>query len=239
MNRVIKTEIKSGHDGRFYYIYKITNMVNEKFYYGKHHTRTLDDNYSGSGKLLKLSYQKYGKENFLFEIISFHDDITSLNLEESKIVNVDLIKSKQCYNLKLGGDGGYCQCEECRRKVNLAISKSERIKENARRQAKASIGKKRPEKTGRLISLSLKGKPKSEESKIKMAAAKLGTKQEIVTCNVCGKSGGISMMRMYHFENCGKKFNRTVTQVECPHCHKIGNSNIMKRWHFDNCKENK
>lgn len=48
---------------KYYYIYKITNKINHKIYYGQHTTSNLDD-YMGSGKALHNAFKKYGKENF-------------------------------------------------------------------------------------------------------------------------------------------------------------------------------
>jgi hypothetical protein len=85
---------------------------------------------------------------------------------------------------------------------------------------------------GPKVSAKLKGRPtgrKGEES------PKKGIPQEIIICSHCGKTGGESNMRRYHFENCSKKIEIRPT-VTCPHCQKTGGINVMSRWHFENCK---
>ena len=57
---------------KFYYIYRITNNLNNKVYIGKRTSKVppdKDTNYLGSGKLIKRAIEKYGKENFTKEIV--------------------------------------------------------------------------------------------------------------------------------------------------------------------------
>jgi hypothetical protein len=68
----------------FYYIYKITNLVNKKIYIGVHQTKNLNDEYFGSGMLLNRAIKKYGKEFFSREIISLHKTKGYCNYEETK-----------------------------------------------------------------------------------------------------------------------------------------------------------
>lgn len=91
----------------YYTIYKTTNMVNGKEYIGKHKTTNLDDNYLGSGKLLKRAISKYGPTNFKREILHIYDNELEMNLAESRLVDSEYVKNPRTYNMKLGGEGGF------------------------------------------------------------------------------------------------------------------------------------
>lgn len=92
---------------RYHYIYKITNLVNQKYYIGMHSTNDLNDGYMGSGERITRSIKKYGKENFYFEILENLQDRDSLKQREKEIVNQILLEDKLCMNLVFGGGGGY------------------------------------------------------------------------------------------------------------------------------------
>ena len=61
-------------------IYKITNLINHKIYIGK--DTTSDPNYFGSGLLIKRAFVKYGKENFIKEVIDITGDYDELSKKE-------------------------------------------------------------------------------------------------------------------------------------------------------------
>lgn len=89
-----------------HYIYKTTCLVTGKFYVGMHSTDTLDDGYLGSGKILRYSIAKHGRENHQREIIETCPSRESLKLREREIVNEELLADPLNINLKYGGEGG-------------------------------------------------------------------------------------------------------------------------------------
>jgi len=42
----------------------------------------------------------------------------------------------------------------------------------------------------------------SDETKLKISIASKGVPKQVITCPHCGKSGGISGMKRYHFDKC-------------------------------------
>ena len=89
-----------------YYIYKITNLRNGKIYIGMHRTKSLDDGYMGSGKLLKAAIKKYGKENFKKEILEIFDNEEDMILKEKELVTDEFVLSEDNYNIMPGGKFG-------------------------------------------------------------------------------------------------------------------------------------
>lgn len=87
----------------YYTIYKIQNILNGKFYIGKHETKNLDDGYFGSGIALQRAVKKYGKENFVKTVLYIFDTEREMDLAERILVVVDFETS---YNLGRGGEGG-------------------------------------------------------------------------------------------------------------------------------------
>jgi hypothetical protein len=92
---------------QYHFIYKTTNLLSGKYYYGMHSTNNLNDGYYGSGRRLRRSLNKHGKENHVVEYIEFLPDRITLCNREKEIVNLNEIAKENCMNLMIGGQGGY------------------------------------------------------------------------------------------------------------------------------------
>ena len=88
---------------KYHFVYKTTNKINGRFYYGVHNTDDLNDGYLGSGVALKNAIKKYGIDNFEREIVKFFDTMDEAFEYEQEIVNEEMIRNNQCYNMQIGG----------------------------------------------------------------------------------------------------------------------------------------
>lgn len=180
-----------------YTVYKTTNLVNGKFYFGVHKTNDPEDGYLGSGYLLLRSIAKYGRQNFKKEVL-----FSFSNLEQAFDKEVELIalhRNENCLNLHKGGSGnveGKGVTEDSIRRMKESLTGrrlssehkrniSESLKghlvseETRKKKSDALIGHSTSEETKAKISEGCKGKstgPKSEETRKRMSAAKKGFK---------------------------------------------------------------
>ena len=97
-----------------------------------HSTFNIDDGYLGSGRRLRKSIVKYGKQNHKKEILEFCNNRDELISREKEIVNETLLINPMCINLGLGGNGGLMPNgfggTEGRHKGTLAMNKVLAIK---------------------------------------------------------------------------------------------------------------
>ena len=92
-------------DKKYHFLYRTTNLLNKKVYYGIHSTNNLDDGYLGSGSYLYRSVKKYGKENFKREILEFFHNREDLVQAEEKLITEEFVKDPMCHNIVTGGEG--------------------------------------------------------------------------------------------------------------------------------------
>lgn len=90
-----------------YYVYKTTNIVNNKIYIGVHSSENInDDQYLGSGKIIKQSILKYGRDKFKREILYQFETADEAYSMQKMIVDMQFLKRKDTYNIRHGGQGG-------------------------------------------------------------------------------------------------------------------------------------
>ena len=91
---------------KFNFIYQTKNLINGKTYVGVHATNNLNDGYLGSGCRLLNSIKKHGRKNFVMIPMCFFNTIEEAYKEEAWVVNEDWVKSRDNYNVALGGGTG-------------------------------------------------------------------------------------------------------------------------------------
>jgi hypothetical protein len=124
------------------------------------------------------------------------------------------------HNRTDGGDGASNPSPETRRKMATAKrNESEATRLKRSEAARRRVRRETSTETKQKISAANTGKKRTDEAKEKMARAKLGTKrsinaiatttaklsgrpQESTACPHCGKTGGISAMKRWHYDNC-------------------------------------
>ena len=143
-----------------HYIYKTTCLITNKYYIGMHSAYKLDDGYLGSGKIIRRSIRKYGKENHIREILEFCENKELLPIREADIVNKTALSDPLCINLRVGGSGNVGG--------NRASGwKMPPITDEHRANLKIARNKRKPvsDDTRKKMSDSHKGKVRTEEHK--------------------------------------------------------------------------
>lgn len=96
-------------------IYKTTNLINGKFYVGKDERNKPD--YYGSGINLNRAIKKYGKENFIKEVLEYCSTKEEL-IEREKYWIKETRAQELGYNIADGGWGGNTYTEETKQRVS-------------------------------------------------------------------------------------------------------------------------
>jgi group I intron endonuclease len=149
-------------------IYKTTNIINGMWYIGKDEHN--DPGYLGSGVYLSRAVAKYGKNNFVKEILDYAKTPRELALLEAEYIKrYNATSDNMSYNIALGGFGGNTLAgmdDEDRAKFSAKISDS---------WANLTIESKHDRVSP--MHNSTRHKPKSNLHKDKISKAKTGIKQ--------------------------------------------------------------
>ena len=173
--------MKRANQRKFHYIYKITNKLNGKFYIGMHSTDNLGDGYFGSGKLIRRSVARYGKENHRFEILEFLESRRELCYKEEELLTEELLSNPLCLNLSKGGAGGnkIVWTPERRAERGAMFAAMERTHEHKARISNALKGKNRSDAARQNISKGLTGHTQKTET-INKRVAKLAGRSKFI-----------------------------------------------------------
>lgn len=197
-----------------HFIYLTTNLINNKKYIGKHHGE-LDDDYLGSGTLLKQAIKKYGKKNFQREILFISKTAEENSQKEKEFIKVfNAVEDRNFYNIHEGGDGGNTRAgwtEEQKALYSKKLSMKNSGKKNPRYGVKLTEETKNKIRQNRDISYM-----KTEEYRKNMSKAVSGEKngmygkhhteesKQLMSKNSKGKTSG-SKNGMY-----GKSGNNAI-----------------------------
>jgi hypothetical protein len=162
---------------KYHYTYKTTNLINGRYYLGMHSTNRLDDGYLGSGKRLYYELNKYGRDNFKFEILEQFDSREELVQAEISLITEQDLQNPNCLNLKSGGSGGFSKEDwEKGQKVVSALLK-ERWKDPEYREKMIRVrqeGVKRLHREGKVKYDTFTGKKHTPETIQKMKESHKG-----------------------------------------------------------------
>lgn len=168
------------------YIYKTTNLIDNKIYIGQHKANNLPlkINYYGSGTYLQRAIKKYGKKNFKVEIINICDSIEELDNMEIIFIKyyTNLLGKDRLYNIQTGGRQGSkweLTTEEDRKRHSEAIKKSKQTEKykqwykdtkqiRSKQQSKRMLGHKMDNNTKNALYIASKNSKRTEQQKQKM-----------------------------------------------------------------------
>lgn len=181
------------------------------YYIGCHQTSNIDDGYLGSGKYLRRAIKTYGVENFSKQILFHCNTVDDMFVKETEIVNEDVVKDKNSYNLKIGGSGGNPgivgafsgKKHTSESKNKISIKALQQITTDTKRQ-KLSINNwaRRCPKEQKEHAIKNGMLPKTDSHRQNISKSLQGKHQDIIQCPHCSKSGGSRSMKRWHFDNC-------------------------------------
>ena len=121
------------------YVYIITNKINGKKYIGSSRKSQIDENYYGSGKVVKDALKKYGKENFIREIL-WEGEGNARDIETCYLIEFNASKNPMFYNMTNDARGNDLHQESTKRTVSEKLTGRKFSKEICEKISKAKLG---------------------------------------------------------------------------------------------------
>lgn len=199
---------------KLYIVYKIINQINGKCYIGKHETFNINDSYFGSGKILKLAIKKYGRDNFIKEIIEYCNSSIELCEKEIFLIKENNSLYPNGYNINNGGKGG------------------DNFTNNPNRDLILQKIKNRP--------IRLHTIEEKEDRRKRMTGTKLKPHKKI-NCEYCTKEISQANYNRWHGDNCKSSPNyikKELKKKQCEYCTNIVFNHIYSQYHGIYCKSN-
>ena len=154
-------------------IYKTVNAINGKFYIGQDSNNNPE--YYGSGTAFKLALKKYGRENFIKEVIEVCSNQEELNerekywIKETKAIELG-------YNIAEGGFGVSNMSDEIKQKISKSKKGKKLSEEHIKKLSKCFKGRKHTEETKQKLSEINKGRKLTPEQLKKLSESHKGIK---------------------------------------------------------------
>jgi group I intron endonuclease len=163
-----------------HYVYITTNVLNDKSYVGMRST-TLDidnDDYLGSGIVLKKAIEKHGKESFYKKILYVGQSRKDISNKEIDYIQIFNTLTPNGYNISTGGEGGNLG-DEVNKRISIAGKNRAKRGNYFSKEARQKISEKlygRKITWNDKISESMKGFKMSDETKEKISKSTSGNK---------------------------------------------------------------
>lgn len=235
---------------KYNYVYVTTNLINGKQYVGSHSTNRKNDNYLGSRIVLIEAVQKYGRKNFIREILLECNTIEEARLlEETNIKKYNTL-SPNGYNLS--PTGGIClansyHSEETKRKIGKANKGNKHTQELKNRLSSLYKDKSLEEIYGKekagVIKNKLKEKIKERKEKgmyIHPNKGKQLSEKWKENISRGGKNSYTEERKRKHSKRMSGKNNPSYgispPKIECIYCKKNIDKRNYARWHGEKCK---
>ena len=118
------------------YVYLITNKINGRKYVGSSRKSQIDENYYGSGKVIKDALKKYGKENFQRDIL-WEGKGNARDIETYFLKKINAANNPLYYNLTNDARGNNLHKEETKKTVSEKLTGKKFSKERCENISKA------------------------------------------------------------------------------------------------------